>query len=326
MTGDELAIRDEAGETLSKVLLEGNLEGLSPKELIAYYDRVCAETGLSPWERPFDLIRLDGKMQLYPNAMGVAQLARKHGISVEHLSVDVTEEFATVTVRATRGGQSVDDVGIVVMSEKYSKSAQGMVPTTLQDRANFIKKAYTQARRRAILNMMGLGTGSEEMTESMAGPARLTVDYETGEIMAGQANAQNHARKPVYNKRLWELGLEEFTHRLKGKGFNAEVVAEFIGSPATSRAIWDYINAADIDLDVLAYRIESGSAPREEPELDENGWPVESPLVNDPARPESKHLPETIDPSEIAGSEQPASFMDHGWEEGTLGGAVEREH
>ena len=57
---NELAT-NQAG-LLEKVVIEGDLEKLSATERMEYYEKVCDSLGLNPLTRPFDYIKLSGKL------------------------------------------------------------------------------------------------------------------------------------------------------------------------------------------------------------------------------------------------------------------------
>lgn len=47
------------------VLLGGDLERLKPEERVAYMLKVCDTLGLNPLTKPFEFLRLNGKMIMY---------------------------------------------------------------------------------------------------------------------------------------------------------------------------------------------------------------------------------------------------------------------
>ena len=62
--GTELATttNDGPGE-ITRVLVQGDLKGLSEYQRADYYNAVCASLGLNPLTRPFDFLVLNGKLQ-----------------------------------------------------------------------------------------------------------------------------------------------------------------------------------------------------------------------------------------------------------------------
>lgn len=220
MTGNELATRDQAGESLARVIIDGNLEGLSPAQRLDYYREVCDRTGQDIWQRPYDLIRLNGKVQLYPNARAAANLARQHGISLKRVDHDMLDGIYTVTVQASAGDQEVEDIGAVPIDGLKGDS-----------RANAMKKAHTQARRRAIFAMLGLGTSAEEMAD-VQGAERVTLNVETGEIRPAQTET----------KPLPDLDFDAVAAALKAKQLGQPDLEAVMGMAANKGNIRSYMH------------------------------------------------------------------------------------
>lgn len=143
----------------------GDLSGLTQVQRKVYYLAMCVRYGLDPWSNPFDYLESKGKdgqkVTLYPNIKAANAWADKKGISCEIVSrsIDVSgrEEgrygsyevgWATVEVRVSRGDRTLTEVGMVEIGSRHN-------------RADALKKAITQARRRALLAFCGWGDGGE---------------------------------------------------------------------------------------------------------------------------------------------------------------------
>ena len=50
---------------MEQVVINGDLDKLSVQDRVAYYKRVCESVGVNPFTRPFQYIRLNGKLTLY---------------------------------------------------------------------------------------------------------------------------------------------------------------------------------------------------------------------------------------------------------------------
>ncbi|MER3405480.1 MAG: hypothetical protein C4289_10270, partial [Chloroflexota bacterium] len=77
MTQELAPVRDE---TLEKLIVDGDLSRLTPRERVAYVTALCKSLGLNPLTRPFGLIRLQGQLKLYAFRECSDQLRRVHKI------------------------------------------------------------------------------------------------------------------------------------------------------------------------------------------------------------------------------------------------------
>ena len=139
--------RSSAIAELEKVVLQGNLKGLSDGERIAYYARVCESLGLNPLTRPFEYIELQGKLTLYARKDATDQLRQLHGVNIVNLERERTDDLQIVTCTVRdRYGREDSAIGAV--------SIKGLGGEAL---ANALMKAETKAKRRATLSVCGLG-------------------------------------------------------------------------------------------------------------------------------------------------------------------------
>lgn len=170
-TSTALAQRDGA-EILERVVALGDLANLTPAERVAYYRAVCESLGLNPLTKPFDYLRLSGKLVLYANRTASDQLANLNKLSLTMVRSEQLGDTYVVTARASgQDGRTVENVGAVPIAN--------LPPDAL---ANAIMKAVTKAYRRATLAYSGLGWMDETEISTVHGAAPIAVDHETGEI------------------------------------------------------------------------------------------------------------------------------------------------
>ncbi|MDZ4872105.1 MAG: hypothetical protein CLLPBCKN_001493 [Chroococcidiopsis cubana SAG 39.79] len=140
-------------EVLAKTVVEGDLSKLSPKERVMYYNAVCNSLGLNPLTKPFELIRLNGKLTLYARKDCTDQLRKLHHISIDSPQTQVLDgQVFVVTVTArTPDGRTDTDVGVV--------SIKGVTGEAL---CNLIK-----SKRRVTLSICGMGFLDETETPTI---------------------------------------------------------------------------------------------------------------------------------------------------------------
>jgi hypothetical protein len=125
--------------------------------------------GLDPFTKPFDILRLNGKEVLYCTRSGTQQLNKLHKVSHLITSRDTNAEAGVYIVTSKASlpdGRCTESIGAVniagLKGEMY---------------ANAIMKAETKAKRRATLDLLGLGVLDESEAESI--PNATTVALNT---------------------------------------------------------------------------------------------------------------------------------------------------
>jgi hypothetical protein len=125
--------------------------------------------GLDPFTKPFDILRLNGKEVLYCTRSGTQQLNKLHKVSHLITSRDTNSEAGVYIVTSKASlpdGRCTESIGAVniagLKGEMY---------------ANAIMKAETKAKRRATLDLLGLGVLDESEAESI--PNASTVALQT---------------------------------------------------------------------------------------------------------------------------------------------------
>ena len=170
---------------MEQVVIGGDLEKLSAQDRVAYYKRVCESVGLNPFTKPFQYIRLDGKLTLYAAKDCAEQLRRIHGISITGLTpfFDDVGVYTVVATARTRDGRTDSATGAVPLGNDVKGEA----------RANAVMKAETKAKRRVTLSISGLGWLDESETSSI--PDAQVVDM--GDDLKALPSADDEPNKPA---------------------------------------------------------------------------------------------------------------------------------
>ena len=194
-------------EIWAKICLTGNLAGLSDQQRLLYYERYCAYLGLDPITRPFDLITtydtgpMGEKIEktiLYANAGCAAQLAEKRGITYGEPKTEYDAELGTVTI-SVKAFQAVTDVPRSCWRRGVAH-VSGMKGKWLE---NAIKKAETQAHRRATLAFCGVAMPDESEIDDIEGAQESAIipaerdDKEVSEIIGTYINAAGMKDSPA---------------------------------------------------------------------------------------------------------------------------------
>ncbi|HET6497156.1 MAG TPA: hypothetical protein VFH61_17540 [Thermoleophilia bacterium] len=168
------------------MVIDGDLGQLTPEQIVGYYYHRCDMLGLDPAEKPFELIVLNGKKQLYTTKAGASALTRVNKLDVAITARENVGGIALVTARAsTRSGRFVDDVGAVPIDGLRGESL-----------ANAWMKAATKAKRRSVLGCVGLGLLDESELDGVRGE-RVSIEQ-----LSAPATAANGDADPFMTGRL----------------------------------------------------------------------------------------------------------------------------
>ena len=178
-------------DVLEKVVIDGDLSKLSSAERMAYYGQVCQSLGLNPMTRPFEYLRLNGKLTLYAKKDATEQLAQKYGISITLDAGHLMEGIYVMKATARMANREVDATGAVSLDALKGEAM-----------ANALMKAETKACRRAVLRLVGLGWLDETEVDSVPGATPVAVDHTTGEIMKAKESASNGGTEARQRQRL----------------------------------------------------------------------------------------------------------------------------
>jgi hypothetical protein len=151
---------------VEQLMLDGDLGKLNAAQRIQFYSATCDRVGLDPVARPFDYLRLNGKVVLYANKSCAEQLRCLHNISLGEVRTEVVNDTFIATVTAsTPDGRTDCDMGAVPVA--------GLSGERL---SNAMLKGITKAKRRVTLSLVGLGMMDETEVETIPGAERITVE------------------------------------------------------------------------------------------------------------------------------------------------------
>lgn len=159
------AIEKVGAETLSNIILKGDLSGLRPEQKAEYYVSVCNRLSLDPATQPFQLLNLSGKQVLYCSKAGAEQLTKKYQISHEIKDRQTVNDVFIVYVRATLpDGRFTDSSGAVNITGQKGDAL-----------ANSLMKAETKAKRRSTISLLGLGMLDETEIETIPNAEKIDL-------------------------------------------------------------------------------------------------------------------------------------------------------
>jgi hypothetical protein len=153
----ENALTDLSTDILDSIITEGDLSKLNQAQKIEYHNAICDRVGVDPASRPFDYIKMNGKLILYANKSACEQLRRVHGVSVTDVKKETIGNIFTVTV-LVKNGKGRTDCGMGAVDTTNLKG---------EAMANAYLKCETKAKRRATLSICGLGMLDESEIDSV---------------------------------------------------------------------------------------------------------------------------------------------------------------
>ncbi len=143
--------------TIEAALVQGDLAGLTPQQRVMHYNRTCESIGVNPLMKPFDYIKLNGKVTLYALKSCTEQLRARRGVSITKLEKDFSNDLFIVTAYATTSDGKCD----------VSTGACSIAGLKGEALANALMKAETKAKRRVTLSVCGLGWLDESEVSSI---------------------------------------------------------------------------------------------------------------------------------------------------------------
>lgn len=145
-------------QALERILIHGDLSPMNEEQRLQYVKAVCKAVGVSILFRPFDYIKLNGKVVLYANRACTEQLRIIHNISLKITVRERIDGLYCVTAQAISGkGKTDESIGAV--------NIKGLSGEAL---ANAMMKAETKAKRRVTLSIAGLGILDEIEAKQLA--------------------------------------------------------------------------------------------------------------------------------------------------------------
>jgi hypothetical protein len=162
-------------EIIASLVMNGDISKLSAQQRVHYYKQFCEKLGLDPLLQPFRILRLHGREILYCDRGGAQQLNKLHKLSHEIKARENVNNCYVVTAQAsTPDGRKTESIGAVPVSNLSGENL-----------CNAMMKAETKAKRRATLDLLGLGILDETEVETMVASTthEPTVDRapETGD-------------------------------------------------------------------------------------------------------------------------------------------------
>ncbi len=213
--------RDMSMQAMENVLVNGDLSRLSPQERLSYYRHVCQSVGLNPLTRPFDYLKLSGRLVLYARKDATDQLRKIHNVSIEITDRERLDDVYVVTAVARMPDGRVD-------SEIGAVNVQGLKGESL---ANALMKATTKAKRRVTLSICGMGMLDETETETIPHQQRqfVEVDHETGEIKDDTPSVPAAANGSGRMPDAWVEKLRELADKagITGEELNSHVKEQY---------------------------------------------------------------------------------------------------
>ncbi len=151
-----------SASTVESLVLNGDLNALTPEQRVEYVKYRCASLGLDPAAKPFELLKLNGKLVLYATKACTEQLCERRGLSVALGATEKIEDVLQVAARVSDGRRSTENVGVVAVGNLKGEAL-----------ANALMKARTKAIRRTVLAHCGLGMLDETEVETITGAVKI---------------------------------------------------------------------------------------------------------------------------------------------------------
>jgi hypothetical protein len=172
---------------LEPALLDGDLSRLSETQRIQYYTRVCESVGLNPITKPFEYLRLNGKMIMYATRACTDQLRHIHKVSLTIVSRERLEGVYVVTARATMpDGRTDESIGAVPLDGVKGEAL-----------SNALMKAETKAKRRVTMAICGLSLLDETEVESIPAARKDVPRVRSLDDVAFAAGGQRAVERPT---------------------------------------------------------------------------------------------------------------------------------
>ena len=175
-------IKKNDQSVISTIVLNGDLSKLTQDQKVQYYNGYCDRLGLDPFTKPFDLLRLNGREVLYCTRSGAQQLNKLHNVSHAITSRELIEAAGVyqVTAKASNAdGRYTESIGAVNITNLKGDAY-----------ANAIMKAETKAKRRATLDLLGLGVLDETEVEAIPNAQPVVLEKAKEEIQEAEIEQQ----------------------------------------------------------------------------------------------------------------------------------------
>lgn len=193
-------------QIISSLVINGDLSKMEPALKVVYYKQYCERLGLDPFTQPFKLLRLQGKEILYCDRSGAQQLNKMHKVSHQVVARETVNGCYVVTARATTDGRQTESIGAVSIDNLKGEAL-----------CNAMMKAETKAKRRATLDLLGLGILDETETETIPGaePLAAPIDVTPAATNAPATGAQQPAADPAPKTKLSAKAFNDLCARIR---------------------------------------------------------------------------------------------------------------
>lgn len=206
---NQLVAKSNGADIMEQVIINGDLSSLKPEERVRYYNAVCQSVGLNPLTKPFEYLKLNGKLTLYALRACTDQLRKVHGVSVEIADRSKIEDVYVVTARAKdRDGRTDESTGAVVVGNLKGEAL-----------ANAYMKCETKAKRRVTLSICGLGLLDESEVETVPGAQPVR------DVTPRREPAKPAAIEPPMHPETGEFSPHAITVPLQADGENPDWMA-----------------------------------------------------------------------------------------------------
>jgi hypothetical protein len=191
-----LDINDQA---MVRAVGMGDVSGLSPEQRLRYIGWICQSTGLNAATLPIRILEMDGRTVLYATAEAGAQLRNNRKVSITITERREERGCYIVVARASMPSGRTDEatgaVPTIYPDTFYDRTSRMRKPHPRAgkpidglDYCNALKKAETQAKRRAALSICGLSFPDESEVEEMK-RANVTSVVDTTETASERGAA-----------------------------------------------------------------------------------------------------------------------------------------
>lgn len=169
-------------DIITSLVINGDISRLSPAQKVNYYKQFCDKLGLDPLSQPFRILRLHGREILYCDRGGAQQLNKLHKLSHRIKARETVNNCYVVTATAsTPDGRTTESIGAVNIG---NLKGEGL--------CNAMMKAETKAKRRATLDLLGLGL----LDETEVPPPGHDVEH-TDMNLYGHEHQHEHLASPL---------------------------------------------------------------------------------------------------------------------------------
>ncbi len=180
---ETLPATQQGAKEIEKVLIHGDISGLSEDQRLQYAKAVCDSVGLNLLTKPFEYMKLNGRTVLYATKGATDQLRKINAISTKITSCEKIDDIYVVTCQGTtKDGRTDEATGAV--------NIKGLSGEAL---ANAMLKAETKAKRRMTLSICGLGLLDESEARDVTPDRKATPK-------AAELQIENLTERPEFEE------------------------------------------------------------------------------------------------------------------------------